>query len=306
MKYFSSSKIAFLLACTLFASQQVQGSGGIPTVLDLHQDSCMVGQFGETADHAALAALVNNAPAEKLVDAFIACPDQMATICYERLVLESDDSFIDAVVLDSDKLEVFYRVVENIFKPGEPLTPDYGRRIAVRQAIYIFSLIHDIPEHLFLASLKAIPGMYVSALIDKAAYCRTEYEKTAMVALLQKAREALNEYPSSELFRLTTYSIDLLTGQMIQFDPNNFIDKVKALFMSLAFSRFDVALAIAASDMTLTLDLAKYFATKKYLKAVVDRSGTIEILRNLLPEADREAFDVHVKSVMPSLICMSG
>ena len=86
MKYFSSSKIAFLLVCSLSASQQVQGAVMIPTELDPHQDSCMVGQFGETVDHEALAILVNNAPAEKLVDAFIACPDQMATICYERLV----------------------------------------------------------------------------------------------------------------------------------------------------------------------------------------------------------------------------
>ena len=298
MKYFNSSKIAFLLACTLSATQQIQGAGGIPTELDLHQDYCMVGQFGETVNHATLATLINNAPADKLVDAFIACPDQMANICFERLYLEGDDSIIDALVKDSDKMEAFYNAVNTITKPGEQFTPDDGRRMAARQAIHAFSLIHGIPEHLFLASLKANPMLYIYALIDKAAFCRTEDEKAAMFALLQEARAALNEDPSSYLSRLTNYSINLLTGQKIEFDPNNFMDKLGVLFMSLAFSRFDVAEAIAASDMTLTLDLAKNFATKKHLKAIVDSARALGIVRKLLPEGDREAFDEHVKSVL--------
>ena len=302
MQYFSSSKIVFLLACTLSVSQQVQGAQGIPTELDLHQDSCMVGQFGETVDHEALATLVNNAPANKLVDAFIACPDQMATICFERLFINSDDSIIEAVIEDSEKMEAFYNVVNaiRISESAEIFIPDNTRRKAVRQAIYAMSLIHGIPEHLYMASLKAYPDKFISALIDKGALCKTEDEKAAMVALLQEARDWLNEDKNTYLSRLTTYGINLLTGQKIQIEPENHLEKYGVFLMSFAYNRFDVAKAIAASGLPLfTLKQAKYFVCKKHLGQVQDRVRAIETIRNILPEGDRKAFDEHVKSVLP-------
>ena len=292
-----------------FFSSRVQGSSqSRESALDLHEDKCLVRQFGQTVDHDTLVSVVNEAPMSMIVDAFIECPSQMAYVFFDKLSLNEEYDIVSAVI-DSNKVEQFYASLHN-FPRLEDLHPPISRDSIVRDAcrviIYMLSFVHDIPAQFYLDSLKQNVVMYSMALIEKAIYCKTPESRSWISNLLNEAHLMLKRTPDSEIqgdrnhySRLIALTIKCINGENFDFNSINSFDKLGLILYSLLCNRYDVAEAACKDSDPLDLQNAVKFLTKKTCKKIQDLPRAFNILKSIMrSEADRVAFDEHVRNTL--------
>jgi len=308
MKYFSAQKISILLAFTLSASQ-VQGSNYVldGPAPDLHQDLCLVRQFGASPDHATMASTINATPIKNIIDAFINCPNQMSYIYCDRLSIQGADELVKAIK-NSGKIVDFYQALHSVqatLNLQATASIELAKREYSRQMIYIASYYHDIPGQHFLDLLKQIPFNYVTALFEKAMTCKTP-ESVAWITDLLKVEvskieeEAAAVGPNADMdsiVELIHSAVKMVNGDDVDVSSISPQSKLGLLFTALGFNRYDIAQE-ASRDVTLNINFAINFTICRTAKHIEDRARAVDFLKSLLPtEEEKMAFENFVNLV---------
>lgn len=235
-----------------FATSNVEGShyNTYTRSTTFHEDTCLLSVFGPQENDQDMKQLILSSPMDKVIDGFIACPDQMCKIYYSVSFFQGTKVLVEAVK-DSDKKEMFYQAlgrnpqsltVESKFSPAniyQELT---------RKSIYVNSFVLDIDPSLYLEKLKIDVLTYFQALMVKAISCKSIEYKIQFADFLQIEMNYFADSDSSNpadirvyLMKAFEYILKLLRNDQIVLSQHEGIDFQTKLFIALGMNRFDIA-----------------------------------------------------------------
>lgn len=293
MNFISFTKLAVAFT-VLFNFSKVQGAQinhiQIPT--SFHNDACLLSVFDPQESDSAMRKSIIRSPMSKIIDGFIACPDEMCLIFQPFFIVKGSQILVQAV-MNSDKKERFYEAIgRNSRLPNLHCSDEVSKEI-VRQSIFVQSFVHDVDPGLYLEKLKANYISYFQAILVKATSLKTDEARAEFAESLPLIAMYFNNIPNVESNRFVkTFDFvqKILRNEEIDLNEFSSLNFATLFFASLGFNRLDLAQKVidimnpTSIDFNLAINFF-YGCTSKYID---DIKATKEFLEPFLNMNDQQ------------------